>query len=242
MLSLHDTLSSGQVFRFRLEKDGAWLCHRDRVVFVGNDGTVKGEHAEWAERFFRHDQPVLKHAHPYVQEALDAHPGLRVLRQDPWECLVTFVISQNNHQKRIQQNCVSLARAFGEPLTKGFHSFPTPSELGTESELRKLGLGYRAPYITTLKDIDLDWLDSLRTKTYEEAKAELCTLPGVGPKVADCVLLFSLGFDEACPEDVWIKRVFAEHDISKETLGPKAGLLQQYLFHHARSARFNRSL
>jgi N-glycosylase/DNA lyase len=232
--SLQNTLLSGQVFRWRLEEKGAWVAHADKVFFVANDGSTRGVDETWADEFLRRDQPLTSHDHPYVKQAIAATKGVRVLRQDPWECLITFIVSQNNHQKRIQKNCFAITEAFGKPLEQGFHAFPAPQELGSEEQLRALGLGYRAKWIAALKNIDLGWLYSLRALPYQTAKKELCTINGVGPKVADCILLFSLGFDEACPEDVWIKRVFQAQGLTRETLGPKAGLLQQHIFHYAR--------
>lgn len=138
--------------------------------------------------------------------------------------------------KRIQQNVLDIS-TYGQPLTKGFHAFPKPHELPGEEELRQLGLGYRAKHVAALKKIDLDWLHNLKTLSYKEAKQELQTLSGVGPKVADCVLLFSLDFEQACPEDTWIKKIFAEHDLTREDLGEQAGLIQQSLFHYTRSKK-----
>lgn len=232
MFSLRDTLESGQVFRFRYVDGGALLAHGSDLHSIPESGETRDERLA---HLLAHDRLVLDHPHPYVREAIGAHPGLRILRQEPWECLVTFIISQNNHQKRIQKNCLALSEAFGTPIGEGFHAFPKPPDLGSEEELRALGLGYRARWIAQLRDIDMDWLEGLSALPYAEAKRELCTLNGIGPKVADCILLFSLGFDEACPEDTWIKKVFERTGLTREALGPQAGLLQQYMFHHARS-------
>ncbi len=231
--SLQDTLESGQIFRYIIQDNGAWVCHADKLFFLRRDGTANISD-DWLKHFLREDQPELTHEHPYVKQALNSTKGVRVLRQDPWECLVAFIISQNNHQKRIAKNVTDLSR-YGTKLNENFHAFPKPHELPDEEELKSLGLGYRAKHIAQLKHIDLEWLYGLSDYPYEDAKKELMTLSGVGPKVADCILLFSLGFDEACPEDTWIKKVFAEHNLTRHDLGPQAGIIQQALFHHART-------
>lgn len=234
--SLQDTLESGQIFRWKYAKGGAWVCHAEKLFFLTENGSAQGVSESWANHFLRTDQPALTHNHPYVQQALERTTGVRVLRQDPWECLVAFIISQNNHQTRIQQNVLDVSR-YGKPLEKGFHAFPKPHELPDEDALKSKGLGYRARHIAALRTIDLTWLYGLAALPYKEAKHELMTLRGVGPKVADCILLFSLGFDEACPEDTWIKKVFTKHNLTREDLGVHAGLIQQALFHHARTNR-----
>lgn len=236
--SLRDTLESGQIFRYKYVDEGALVGHGQDVFLIREDGTSDHPDQQWYQRFIRADQPSLEHEHPVVQEAIDAAKGVRILRQDPWECLVAFVISQNNHQKRIEQNVTSLAQTYGTPVRDGMHAFPRPDELGSEEELRALGLGYRARYVAALRTVDPSRISQLSHLPYAEAKKQLCTLHGVGPKVADCILLFGLGFDEACPEDTWIKKVFSRTGLTREALGEKAGLFQQMLFHHARSGGY----
>lgn len=234
--SLQKTLESGQLFRWRYTTEGAIVSHANKTFSISYSGEVKGLKQAEASHFLREDQPLVEHKHPFVKEAIKNNTGLRVIRQDPWECLVTFIISQNNNIKRIQKNVISVTEKFGKPIEEGFYSFPLPHELGTEEEFRELGLGYRAKYLAELRKLNLKWLHGLKNLEYEEAKEELFTISGVGPKVADCVLLFSLGFDEACPEDTWIKKVFTEQGLTREDLGEQAGLIQQYLFHHARTS------
>lgn len=232
--SLKDTLESGQIFRYKYVKQGAIVAHNKEVFTIYEDGSSDHPDKEWYNYFIRADQPALEHEHPYVQEAIQQTRGVRILRQDPWECLVSFIISQNNHQARIAKNIRSVTQSFGEELTHGFYSFPTPSDLGTEEELRALGLGYRARYLADLKHIKPRKLAALKHLSYADAKKQLCQINGVGPKVADCILLFSLEFDQACPEDTWIKKVFTKTGLDSEALGAQAGLYQQMLFHYAR--------
>ena len=234
--SLRDTLESGQIFRYEYTTKGAIIAHGDKLITIDETGKTNDE---WTKRFLREDQPEITHEHPYIQEAINNTKGLRVLRQEPFECLVAFIISQNNHQKRIRQNVNAIADKYGKPHPDNKQKkFPRPRDLGTEEELQTLGLGYRAGHVAALRNLDKKWLEGLAEQPYETAKQELMTLRGVGPKVADCVLLFSLGFDQACPEDVWIKRTFKNHKLKREDLGEKAGLIQQHLVHYTRRSAY----
>lgn len=143
-------------------------------------------------------------------------PGIRILRQDPVETLVAFICSSNNNIPRISQMVNKLCVHYGTPLGthcgKSFYTFPTLKELskdGVEGTLRELGFGYRAKYVTNaakyiLDNHGSDWLDSLRLVSYKEAWSLLQKVPGVGPKVADCVCLMSLDKPEAVPIDTHI--------------------------------------
>ena len=182
--------------------------------------------------------------------------GLRLLRQEPWECLIAFICSANSNLPRIHANMEALARTFGTPLNlDGFtcHSFPTAFRLAEAGEfrLRELGLGFRAPYVVRASEMvaqgDID-LDSLRRAPYGQAKEQLMAIPGVGPKVADCVLLHSLDKLEAFPIDVWVRRALLDwyfprqkppsikvmHEWAQDYFGPYAGYAQLFLFHGRR--------
>ncbi|XP_041128800.1 N-glycosylase/DNA lyase [Polyodon spathula] len=156
-------------------------------------------------------------ADPHFKHVSETFAGVRILRQDPCECLFSFICTSNNHISRIAGMVQRLCERLGEPLCQlnqtPYHQFPTLQALaapGVEPLLRELGFGYRARFITQsareiLEKQGPDWLESLRDVTYEEARAALCTLPGVGAKVADCVCLMSLDKAEAVPVDthVW---------------------------------------
>lgn len=143
-------------------------------------------------------------------------PGIRILRQDPVETLIAFICSSNNNIPRISQMVNKLCVHYGSPLGihcgRTFHSFPSLKELckdGVEENLREMGFGYRAKYVTNaaryiLNNHDSDWLSSLRLVSYEEAWSLLQKVPGVGPKVADCVCLMALDKTEAVPIDTHI--------------------------------------
>ena len=157
-------------------------------------------------------------ADPRVAEMVAIYPGLRLLRQEPWECLVAFICSANSNIPRIAANMESMADAFGAPLTLNGETrciFPTPSQLswGGEAALRQLGLGFRARYVAqaTMEVAQGGLaLEPLRQASYEESKERLMQLAGVGSKIADCVLAFSLDKLNAFPIDVWVRRALLE--------------------------------
>ncbi len=190
---------------------------------------------------------------PSVDGAFTSYKGLRILRQEPWETLISFVISQVSNVPRISQTVETLAMHYGDHLGDGLsNSFPLPERLAKadDNALRLLGLGYRAPHIVHISNAINDgqlFLEPLRYVSYEEAKAKLMELPGVGPKVADCTLLFSLDHLDAFPVDRWVIRAVEEWfdvrtgmsqsamgDWARDRFGPYTGYAGQYLFHARR--------
>ena len=186
---------------------------------------------------------------PAAREAFASCPGLRVLDQPPWEALFSFILSANNNVLRIRLLVYALSRAYG-PEADGLYGIPAPEALAgaTEEALRALGVGYRAPYlIETARAVCEGFpLEALRDMPYEEAHARLTTLKGVGDKVADCVLLFGCGHAEAFPVDTWVAKLlhawFGMHGsrrhlarMARERFGAHGGILQQFLFHAART-------
>jgi N-glycosylase/DNA lyase len=190
-----------------------------------------------------------------MHQAIAQYRGLRLLRQDPWECLVGFICSANSNIRQISATMATLARRYGRPLKLGEYvdySFPAPEKLAEagEASLRALKMGFRAKYVAQVAERvargDVK-LEPLRHLPYQEAKEVLLSLPGVGDKVADCVLLFSLDKLEAYPIDRWVRRAMEEWYLdgaklnyrntrawALETWGPYAGYAQQYLFHRRR--------
>ena len=190
--------------------------------------------------------------------AVAACPGLILLRQPLAEALLAFILSSTKQIPQIRQLCETLALRFGTELAPGLHALPTWERLATvgERELRTCALGFRARYVhETAQYLSArpGWHAAIETAAYPEAKAALCALPGVGEKVADCVLLFGAGRLEAFPVDVWILRTLAENyglhgwrpaqlaQFGRAHFGPFAGLAQQYLFAAARSRRRERA-
>ena len=194
---------------------------------------------------------------PLLSRAYEAYPGMRLVRDPPFPCLVSFICSAQMRVSRIHDMQVALAEAFGDTVDfdgRSYHAFPTPVQLAaaSEAELRDLGLGYRAPYVQRSAEMVASGEAhpaEARDLAYEDAREYLTQFVGVGEKVADCVLLFSLDFLEAVPLDTWIRKTIAEYypdcdrgnyaDTSRairERLGGEyAGYAQTYVFHHLRN-------
>jgi N-glycosylase/DNA lyase len=193
-----------------------------------------------------------------MRGAVGACRGLRLLRQEPWESLASFICSSTKQIEQIRQIVALLCERFGEAIPTpdgGAHSFPSAGRIASlaESGLRACKLGFRAPYVHAAARAVAEGrlnLEALRTMSLAEAREALMTLPGVGRKIADCVLLFGYGFPQAFPVDVWVLRALRELYFPKrrpksmrllrftETyFGPNAGYAQQYLFHYMRTRR-----
>jgi len=171
-------------------------------------------------------------------------PGMRVLRQDPWEALCSFIISQNNNIPRIKGIVERLCRAFGDPLPGGSFAFPPPRRLAerTVEDLAELRSGFRAKYILDAARLTASGeleLEPLYTMELDKARGSLMAIKGVGPKVAECALLYGFGRAECVPVDVWIKRALAQLYLEgfPPAFSPIAGIGQQYLFHYMRKGR-----
>lgn len=187
-----------------------------------------------------------------VARAVDEYGGMRVVSDPFFPCVVSFIVSAQNRIPRIRKLVNEMAREWGEPVEGYGYNFPSPetvAEVG-EEPLRELGLGYRAPYVVESARLVADGTvgpDEIRTMSYHEAHDAVQELVGVGDKVGDCVLLFSLGFGEAVPLDTWMLKVVKEHypemdggtydetaDAFRERFGENAGYAQNYLFHYER--------
>ncbi len=196
--------------------------------------------------------------HPLVERAWQAYWGMRLVQDPVFPCLISFICSTQMRVPRIQAMQRRLAATFGEPVEidgECHHGFPDPETLATvpESRLRELSLGYRAPYVKATAEQVADRLDPAAAADlpYEAAREYLTQFTGVGPKVADCVLLFSLGFTQAVPLDTWIKRAIAAEypdcdrgdygatsAAIRERFGSRyAGYVQTYAFHYLRHHR-----
>jgi N-glycosylase/DNA lyase len=264
------TLNSGQVFRWHWEGRGwtgvvgeRWVCLEQ--VQEGIMAVTAAPVADWTwlESYlqlgidlagvlgtFPDDEPM--------RAATACCRGLRLLRQKPWECMASFILSSTKQIVQIRQIAAALCERYGAkiPALSGSgaaFTFPGPERLAaaTERDLRACKMGFRAPYLLeTAKRVAggaID-LEALGEWPVEQARAALMDLPGVGRKVADCVLLFAYGFQSAFPLDVWVLRAlrelyFRRGRVSAKRLekfaaghfGPYAGYAQQYLFHYMRT-------
>ncbi|MBI3847523.1 MAG: hypothetical protein HY292_23055 [Planctomycetes bacterium] len=253
------TLDSGQVFRFRPHLDGFLVNARHRFFYVEQRTdrlAFDGVESDFLVRYFRldDDHAAMIRAlefDPLVSDAARRFRGLRIVRQDPWECLVTFICSSISNIPKIRMNVESIAASFGDPVRLGAErswQFPSPGCLDDEGKLRAAKVGFRAKYLLAANERANDaWLDGLRGLPIESARDALMALPGIAEKVADCVLLFSLDFTDAFPVDVWIHRIvqrsyFRNRSVSPARVrewaarrfGPLAGYAESFLYIEAR--------
>ena len=252
-LDLRETLDCGQCFRWKEQSDGSFAgVVRGRYARVRTDGDrliVDG--AQEADRDLWFDyfdlgldygavKAELSALHPTLAEAARYAPGIRILNQEPFEALISFIISQNNNIKRIAGIVERLCEHFGEG-TGSRNSFPTAETLAglSPDDLAPIRAGFRHRYIIDaaqkVADGTID-LEALRALPYDEAKTELMKITGVGVKVADCVLLYGLHRLDGFPLDVWMKRAMAAlfPGMEPADFGQYAGIAQQYIFHYSR--------
>jgi N-glycosylase/DNA lyase len=259
--SLKHCLESGQFFRWT-EKGGLYTMVRgQRLIRARQDGEAL--HYDGADAWFLKEFLALDRDYRPIEqalrrdrrlwEALDAYPGLRILRQDPWECTAAFITSIASNIPRITGNISDLAKACGSPLRLGettLHTFPRPEQVKDEQALRRMKFGFRAQYLVQAARLARSGiLEEIAHLPYEDAKETLMVMPGVAEKVADCVLLFAYGRLNAFPVDTWIRKVMvrmffkgrkvpdrAIRAFASERWGDLAGVAQQFLYHWSRSS------
>ncbi len=253
-LDLEQTLDCGQSFRWEKQDDGSFSgVAFDKFVNISLDGTdmtiknaVEDDRELWFDYFdlaldYGKIREDISEIHPVLKEAAKYAPGIRILRQDPYEALCTFIISQNNNIKRIKGIVGRLCESFGDEIDDCVYGFPTAERLAklTPDDLAPLRAGFRNRYIIdSAKKVasgEVD-LELCKTADYEAARAELMKITGVGVKVADCTLLFGMHRVEAFPIDVWMKRAMEKlfPGMTAADFGEYAGIAQQYIFHYSR--------
>lgn len=254
---LAETLDCGQAFRWRPSDDGpeVWRgAAHGRLLTIrklGDELELDCSQADfddiWQAYFdlnedYARIRGELSGMSPVLKEAADFAPGIRILRQEPWEALCSFIMSQNNNISRIKGLVENFCRMFGEPIPgTDTYAFPAPEAVASLSieDLAPLRSGYRAPYILDAARRVLDGGIDLARIAAEPAgygREELRKIKGVGPKVAECVLLYGFHKTECFPMDVWMKRAMAQllPGMVPDDFGPNAGLAQQYIFHYSR--------
>jgi N-glycosylase/DNA lyase len=262
------TLESGQAFRWQSAGAGyAGVASGHHFKLAFRDGFLIIESpscddpGNWAGHYFDLSTDYdglterLRQCDESIRSAVEFAPGLRLLQQEPWEVLISFILSANNNIPRIKQLVGRLCSRWGERKTAedlSWWGFPAPGALAgaTEAEIRQCGAGFRArAVLEAAQRVSSGELDLIRLATLptREAREMLLTLWGVGPKVANCVLLFGLGKIDSFPIDVWVKRGLEAHyfraqnqrlthlqDFAEGHFACDAGYAQNYLFYHAR--------
>lgn len=273
---LKDIFDCGQCFRWNEQQDGSYIgVFKNNVLNVSKEkndiifkGICEGNIEEIVKDYFDLNRnyekikEVLSKIDDNLKNSIEYGSGIRILNQDLWETIISFIISANNNIPRIKGIIERISKKYGNEIeynNEKYYTFPTPEQLKdvTVQEYRELGLGFRdiRLYETTKmiieKQVDLEELR--KNSNTQEVRDKLLTLSGVGPKVADCILLFSdLKRFEVFPIDVWVRRVMNDlyiknedenkvskkqiEKLAKEKFGDLAGLAQQYLFYWRREA------
>ena len=264
---LEKTLNCGQVFHWEKGEDGFVGAIGDHAAYVEQRGSqlrFAGVTQETVAKYFSLDHPLARICRsfpddPGMNAARDFCQGLRIIRQPRWECLATFICSSMKQVAHIRQISLTVRKRFGSQRAicgSHVHAFPSAARLAesSEAELRECALGYRAKnLLATARRVASGGadLEAWRKLADDELRARLCELPGVGVKVANCVMLFAYERLRAFPIDVWIERVLRQQYFPRrrkvtaqelrafcdEHFGAHGGYAQQYLFHHARTGR-----
>ncbi len=262
-LDLDLTLGCGQTFRWRRQQDGSWkgVLGRDVVVLRKSGARIEGEATPGrkdietrTETFLRAGDDLRRiqrrlRKDPVIAPGIQQMRGLRIVKLDEWECLISYILATFANIPRIMKMVDAVATEFGPRISPGVHAFPERAVLAKASraELARLGLGYRAKYVLeACREMDEGRLNDMMRMPYEELRSGLIDLPGVGEKVADCVSLFGFGRLESFPIDVWIERALSRlygqkgsyadlRRFASGRFGPYAGYAQEYLFHNERT-------
>jgi N-glycosylase/DNA lyase len=262
-INVDNSINSGQVFLWRKNNKNWYGVNGQDVLKITNSGNVKSYKNNKIDFFRKKDniEKIIKSISKDIvtKKAVKQYLGLRILEQDPFQCLISFIVSSNSNIQKIKISLERISEKFGTKVNfenQEFFLFPQPSNLAKASidEIKSCGVGYRAKFIKgaanmiLLNKIDFEYLKKC---TYQEAKKEICQIPGVGNKVADCIMLFSLNKLESFPLDRWMIRILEkyysdkfqletktitekQYDILHEKIvnhfGPFAGYAQQFLF------------
>ena len=262
-IDIDNSINSGQVFLWEKQGSDWYGIDGQDVLKINKNGVIKSIRNLKTDFFRKNDniEEIIKSISKdkTVKKAVKEYEGLRLFRQDPFQCLISFIISSNSNIQKIKNSLEKITKKFGKKVkiqNKEFFLFPEPEKMAkaTIDEIKSCGVGYRAPFIkeaakmVILKKIDFEYLKKC---DYHEAKKNICLVPGIGNKVADCIMLFSLNKLESFPLDTWMIKILEkyyskEFKIETKTItqkqyellhekivnyfGPYCGYAQQYLF------------
>ena len=262
-IDVDNSINSGQVFLWEKQGSDWYGIDGQDVLKINKNGVIKSIRNLKTDFFRKNDnmQEIIKSISKdkTVRKAVKEYQGLILFRQDPFQCVISFIISSNSNIQKIKNSLEKITKKFGKKVkiqNKEFFLFPEPEKMAkaTIDEIKSCGVGYRAPFIkeaakmVILNKIDFEYLKKC---DYHEAKKNICLVPGIGNKVADCVMLFSLNKLESFPLDTWMIKILEkyyskEFKIETKTItqkqyellhekivnyfGPYCGYAQQYLF------------
>ena len=262
-VDVENSINSGQVFLWKKNKEFWYGVNGQDILEVNKNGKIKSLKNHKTDFFRNNDDfgKIIKSISKdkIVKNAVKKYPGLRIIKQDPFQCLISFIVSSNSNIQKIKTNLENISQKFGEKVEykdQEFFLFPNANTLGKASiaEIKSCGVGYRAKFIKEASKIFSEekiTTEELRSSNYFDAKKKIRIIPGIGNKVADCILLFSLDKLESFPLDRWMIRILEkyysekfqidtktitekQYDILHEKIvdyfGPYAGYAQQFLF------------
>ena len=262
-IDVDNSINSGQVFLWEKYGSDWYGINGQDILKINKNAAIKSIQNSKTSFFRKNDdmQEIIKSISKdkTVKEAIKQYEGLRIFKQDPFQCMISFIISSNSNIQKIKNSLEKITKKFGEKVeikNKEFFLFPKPEKLANASieGIKRCGVGYRAPFIKQAAEMVLSEkinFKHLEKLDYKEAKKNICLIPGVGNKVADCILLFSLNKLEAFPLDTWMIKILEkyysnEFKIETKTItqkqyeilhekivnyfGPYCGYAQQFLF------------
>lgn len=252
--SLADTLECGQIFRFVRVGECYSIFSADKHCYArqyGRTVEITTEATDYFLRFFALDKDCKSdyeklRAYPELTAAADASCGVRLLRQNPFEMIISFIISANNNIPRIKGIIERICEKCGDKKEWGY-AFPTRERLAalTVEDFAALGAGYRAPYLyAAARTVTDEFISDVTNSDTASAMKKLLTVKGVGPKVADCIMLFGLGRGDTFPVDTWMEQALATDELDTAAkirahylarYGALSGLAQQYIYHYNRN-------
>ena len=243
-INVENSINSGQVFLWRKNGNYWYGINGQDILKISNSGSIKSYQNIKTDFFRKKDniEKIIKSISKdsITKKAVKQYAGLRILEQDPFQCLISFITSSNSNIQKIKSSLEKISKKFGVKVkfdNQEFFLFPKPEKLANASinEIKSCGVGYRARFIkeaanrTVLEKINFEYL---KKTNYQNAKDEICLIPGVGNKVADCVLLFSLNKLESFPLDRWMIRILEKYYSDKFQLETKTITEKQYgIFH-----------
>jgi N-glycosylase/DNA lyase len=262
-IDVDNSINSGQVFLWQKSKVNWYGIDGQNILKINQSGKIKSISNRKTDFFRKNDdiQSIIKSISKdkTIKKAVKEYEGLRIFNQDPFQCMISFIISSNSNIQKIKNSLEKISKKFGTKViiqNKEFFLFPKPENIAKASinEIKTCGVGYRAPFIkdaakmVTLKKVNFEYL---KNSDYNETKRNLRLIPGVGNKVADCIMLFSLNKLDAFPLDTWMIKILEkyysnEFQIKTKTItekqyeilhkkivdyfGPYCGYAQQFLF------------
>ncbi|MCH7561431.1 MAG: DNA repair protein, partial [Thaumarchaeota archaeon] len=243
-INVEISINSGQVFLWRKNGKYWYGINGQDILRIDDSGSIKSYQNTKTDFFRKKDNmdEILKSISKdnTTRKAIKKYPGLRILKQDPFQCLISFIVSSNSNIQKIKTSLENISRKFGTKIefeNQKFFLFPKPEKLAKVSinEIRKCGVGYRAEFIKEAANIifskEVDF-ESLKKSNYFEVKKNMCSIPGVGNKVADCIMLFSLNKLEAFPLDRWMIRILEKYYFNEFHLETKTITEKQYNILH----------